>query len=394
MLLPAGTVERNSIDDGMRRALQPLEPTKGRERHGALAPFRTSERVPRRQRVVHRSILDEREDVVRGQAFPAVQELELDDERQADDLPAELLDELDGRLGRSAGGEDVVVDDHALPLDDRVGVDLERVEAVLERVLGRHGPPRELAGLPRGDEAAAELARERAARDVPARLGAEDQVGLARPRPLRQAVDRLRERLRVGEQGHDVLEDDPGLGKVRNVPDLGLEIDAHCPTRCRRARQKRSWLSSCASSASPWRSSRAPWRASGFRERSLGTSASSRSAWLPAAVANLRRWRTSAPAVTSLAHTAAVSASAGVNGASSNPYSVSSRACAEVIPASSQSSSVPISVSAVARLPLRRRRSFPEAGDASSCRITRSGRNSSRWSRRIVSSRSMSSSPN
>ena len=72
--------------------------------------------------------------------------------------------------------------------------------------------PRELPGLARGDEAAAELERERAAEDEPARLGAEDRgpaCAARRTRPGRSTA--VAERLRVGEQRHDVLEDDPGL---------------------------------------------------------------------------------------------------------------------------------------------------------------------------------------
>src|SRR5581483_440450 len=322
-------------------------------------------------------------------------ELELDDEREADDLPPELLDELDRRLRRATGREDVVVDQHALPGDDRVGVHLQRVEPVLERVLRRHRPPRKLSRLACGNEPAAEPAGERAAGDVAARLGAEDEIRLLRLRPLRDPLHRLLERFGVGEQRHDVLEDDSGLREVRDVADLGGQVDGHqiAATRCRSARQKRSWESSCASSASPCRSSSAPWRASGLRDRSFGSSASRRSAWLPAAVANLRRCRTSTPAAISRAHTTAVSTSPSPNGGSSNPYSTRSRPCWRATPARSQSSSRSISWSGAAR-PARRRRRSLDAGEASSWRITRSGRNSSRCRRRIVSSRSMSSSPN
>ena len=64
-------------------------------------------------------------------------------------IAAELLDELDRRLRGAAGREHVVVDEHALARRDRVGVHLERVEAVLERVLDADRPPGQLAGLPR-----------------------------------------------------------------------------------------------------------------------------------------------------------------------------------------------------------------------------------------------------
>src|SRR4029079_558374 len=96
---------------------------------------------------LRRSVLEQREDVVALQPLAAVQELELDDERQPDDLAAELLDELDRRLRGPARRQHVVVDQDALALDDRVGVHLQRVEAVFERVLRCPAPPRHLAGL-------------------------------------------------------------------------------------------------------------------------------------------------------------------------------------------------------------------------------------------------------
>ena len=67
---------------------------------------------------------------------------------------------------------------------ERVGVHLQRVDAVLEDVLGRDGVVRQLARLARRDEAGAELARERAAEDEAARLGGDDEVDAARARPL------------------------------------------------------------------------------------------------------------------------------------------------------------------------------------------------------------------
>ena len=96
---------------------------------------------------------------------------------------------------------------------DRVGVHLELVESVLERVLRRHGVPGQLAGLARRHEAAAELARERSTGDVAARLGAEYEVGLARRGPLRQPLDGLRERLASPSSGMMSLKITPGFGK-------------------------------------------------------------------------------------------------------------------------------------------------------------------------------------
>ena len=68
------------------------------------------------------------------QLAAAVQRDELDEKRERVHFPAEAGDQIGGRRRRAAGGEQVVDDQHALPLLHRVVVDLERVGPVLERV--------------------------------------------------------------------------------------------------------------------------------------------------------------------------------------------------------------------------------------------------------------------
>ena len=88
--------------------------------------------------------------------------------------------------------------------------------AVLEDVLGRDRVVRQLARLARGDEAGAELARQRAAEDEAARLGRDHEVDVARRAPSSaSACDRRVERRRVEQQRRDVLEDDPRLAGSR-----------------------------------------------------------------------------------------------------------------------------------------------------------------------------------
>src|SRR5712691_12983231 len=115
-------------------------------------------------------------DVVVREALAALQEGELDHERDPDDLAAELLDEVGHRAHRAPGGEDVVVDEDAGAARERVGMELERVLPVLERVRRADGLRGQLAWSARRGEAAAEVACERAAEDETARLGAQDQV--------------------------------------------------------------------------------------------------------------------------------------------------------------------------------------------------------------------------
>ena len=110
---------------------------------------------------------------------------------------------------------------------------------------------RQLARAARRDEAAAELVRDRGADEEAARLSPDDDVRLALLGPVGEQVDRLPERLAIGEQRHDVLEDDALLRPVGNVADLRFQpVDAggghQLDATCFRARQK----SSCESS---WR---------------------------------------------------------------------------------------------------------------------------------------------
>src|SRR5207302_8297625 len=80
------------------------------------------------------SVVEQRVEVVLRQALAALEEVELDDERTAADLAAELLDEPRDRLHGAAGGEDVVVDHDPRPGLNRLRVQLEHVLAVLEPV--------------------------------------------------------------------------------------------------------------------------------------------------------------------------------------------------------------------------------------------------------------------
>ena len=123
----------------------------------------------------------------------------------------------------------------------------------------------------------------------------------------------LREVLRVGDQRHEVLEEDPFLREVRDVADLVAEIERHdvrsddrrggrAGTGAARAPARRA--------ASASRSSSASLRRSGLRERRPGaTSCSTSAACRPAAVRNVRRCRASMPKRASRAHAAATSAS-------------------------------------------------------------------------------------
>ena len=93
-------------------------------------------------------------------------------------MPPVRADELGRRLGRAAGGDQVVDDQDALARPDGVLVDLDDVDAVFQRVLLADGLPRQLALLADRDEAAAQPVGDGAAEDEAARLDAGHRVDL------------------------------------------------------------------------------------------------------------------------------------------------------------------------------------------------------------------------
>src|SRR2546427_747229 len=157
-----------------------------------------------------------------------VEEGELDQERHADDVAPELLDQPERRGHRAARGEQVIDGEYALPRLDRVLVDGQRVAPGLELVLDLDGLARELAELPHGDETRAQLVGERPAEDEPTRLDGDHDVHALLLIAAREHVDHVAERRTVLEKGGDVLEEDPLGWEVPDVTDLRPEVgDVH-----------------------------------------------------------------------------------------------------------------------------------------------------------------------
>src|SRR5207237_7888961 len=80
------------------------------------------------------SVPDDARDPMAFKAFTALQEFQLDQEREANDITLEALDQLDGALDGAARRQEVVHDQHLLAGLDRVPVDLEGVRPIFERV--------------------------------------------------------------------------------------------------------------------------------------------------------------------------------------------------------------------------------------------------------------------
>src|SRR5437660_3761044 len=164
-------------------------------------------------------VMEQRQDVAPGQLPAAVQEAELDDEPQPGDLGPEPLDQPDGGRRRAPGGEDVVDDQDLLVDGDGVAVQLEQAGAVLQLVGLGLDLPRQLPDLADGHEAGPEPVGDGGGDDEPPGLDADDLGDAETLEAADDRIDHEREALRVGQEGRDVLEDDPGLGEVGDVPD-------------------------------------------------------------------------------------------------------------------------------------------------------------------------------
>ena len=133
------------------------------------------------------------------------------------------------------------MDEHARPGRDRVVVELERVDAVLERVLHADGPPGQLAGLAGRDEAAAEPVGERPAEDEASRLRARarGRAGAAR-RTRRGASTASRSASGSASSGMMSLKTIPGRGKSGTSRIRASEVRdvAHGARQARAARAR------------------------------------------------------------------------------------------------------------------------------------------------------------
>lgn len=137
------------------------------------------------------------------------------------------------RPRHGAAGRQQVVDQHdALALLHGVLLDLDRVGAVFQRVSVAHCRAGQLALLAQHDEAGAECQGERGGEQEAARFDAGQQVGLVRPQPVGQAFDRRVPGLGVRQQGRDVVEQDAGLGEIRDRADVLLEVDVVVHDAC------------------------------------------------------------------------------------------------------------------------------------------------------------------
>src|SRR6267378_4139463 len=151
--------------------------------------------------------------------FAPLEERELDHEQEDADLAPLLLHQLTRAPGRAAGRKQVIDHRHLLAGLDRVDMRLQRALAVLERVLDPIRLVRQLPELADWREPDLQAIRESGPEDEAPRLDGQDAVESAPPQPLLQRAEDGLQRFRVAQDRRDVLEEDPGLGKIRNVAD-------------------------------------------------------------------------------------------------------------------------------------------------------------------------------
>lgn len=154
------------------------------------------------------------------------QRCELDESDSGWHLGADLAQERDAGCECASGCKQIVHHHDAVSRTDRIGLYLDSVHPILERVVVRDNGAWQLAALAEHDEAAAELQRERGCNEEAPRLDACEKRGTVRPDHLGQTLHRELPCLRIPQQGRDVAKQDARLWKVRYGADVSLEIHA------------------------------------------------------------------------------------------------------------------------------------------------------------------------
>ncbi len=158
-----------------------------------------------------------------GQLRATAERIELDDEGAARDLGAQLLDEQTARRRRAPGGDEIVDQQYPVVRGERVYVHFEPGRSILEIVIGSRHVIRKLAGFAQRDKSNAELPGNQAAEDKTARFHSDHRREAFAEEGVEELVHREPQSRRILDQRGDVFELDPGLGKVRDIADLGFE---------------------------------------------------------------------------------------------------------------------------------------------------------------------------
>src|SRR5215510_1923612 len=154
----------------------------------------------------------------------AFQKLQFDHERQSDDISAERLNKLDHGLGRAAGREQVVGDDHVVTFTDRVSVNFERVPAVFQVIAVAFDFGGQLLRLANWHEARAQVIGQRRGEDETARLDSDYAIDFSAAEMFDRPVDYGAQPFGVFEQCGDVVEENAGFWKIGNFADQFFKL--------------------------------------------------------------------------------------------------------------------------------------------------------------------------
>jgi MFS family permease len=134
-----------------------------------------------------------------------------------------------GGQRRAAGRDQIVDQQHLVRIGQHIGMDLDRVDAIFERVVLPDRRAGQLAALADRHEADAHLDGDAGAEDEAPRLDAGHMRDAEAAMRLGQPPDALLEPLRMLDQRRDVAKQDPRLGIVRDRTDQRFEIEHQPP---------------------------------------------------------------------------------------------------------------------------------------------------------------------
>ena len=138
----------------------------------------------------------------------------------------ELSNELHGGRRGTTRGEHVVDNEDPLPARHRVLVNLEGVRAVLEVVGFLNRFRRQFAGFPDRNEPGPDLLRDSRSENEAAAFDADDRIDSLSNVRCRQQIDGRLEAKRIAQQRGDVVEEDAGLGEIRNAANVLFQVPA------------------------------------------------------------------------------------------------------------------------------------------------------------------------
>src|SRR6185503_598991 len=129
---------------------------------------------------------------------------QINDEGRGHDLAAGFAQKVDGGGGRAAGCDQIIDQENLIARPYRVGVNLDRVDAVFERIFLADDAGGQLALLANRHEAAAELMGDGAAENEAARLYTGHVADVGVQKWPHQLVDGSAEGVIIGQERGDV----------------------------------------------------------------------------------------------------------------------------------------------------------------------------------------------